>query len=353
MATPPSLVLCMKIHDMDENELLNALHPYGGLDLPIFVQRKKQLAFVQFPSLDAARHCLNFVKNGELVTQQGKAVCAEFSSRKEVTVEGNVDRQQGTKRPRDSHPMVHDSTLKKSNTLHNGSGLQMGGGGGGGNEEASPVLCVKADLEEAELLRFVNNLSPRLPRPVDILWMHQKNMAFVQYTDVRQSTMILNHFKQNDYRSPSGHAISAAYSKRQSIERTDRKPQGDESQANARPEAPPSKVIMATLRPHSKEHVRLTVEDVLYPFMRFGIVNKIVTFGKKDKSDVQVLVQYENQQFAQLARERMNNTIIGNFRAYVRFSDNEELEIQNNNDRSRDFTNPWLGEETSAPQNAI
>lgn len=340
MATAPSLVLCMKIHDMDKNELLSCLGPYGGYDLPVFVQRKKQLAFVQFPSMEAARHCLDSVKKGDLITAQGLAVTAEYSSRTEVTPEGAQDR--GLKRPREQRDPM---SLKKSNVLTNGAGVNMAGNAGG-FEAPSPVLCIKADLEEAELVRFVNNLSPRLPRPCDCLCMHQKNMAFVQYTDIRQATMILNHFKQNDYRSPSGHAISAAFSKRQSIERQEGKTyNNEESHANQRPEAPPSKVVMATFRPRSKEHVRLTVEDVHFHFSRFGLVNKMITFGKKEKTDVQALVQYDNLQFATCCREKMNNTICGNFRVFVRYSDNEELEIQNNNDRSRDFTNPWLGEE--------
>lgn len=332
MAVAQSHVLCMKIHDMDINDLLGALSQYGGHSLPVFHQRKKQLAFVQFPSVDAACHCHDSINNGELLTSTGKPVTAEYSSRQEVSPDGPQDR--GLKRPRDS--LNGPMSLKKFNR----PGLQVQNGVTG-YEEPSPVLCIKADLEETELRRFVNNLSARLPRPVDILWMHLKNMAFVQYAEIRQATMVLNHFRQNDYRSPSGHAISAAYSKRQTIERVERQFKSEEPQ---RPEAPPSKVIMATLRPHSREHVRLTVEDVLYPFMRYGIVSKIVTFGKKEKSDVQVLVQYDNLQCATLAREKMNNTTVGNFRAFLRFSENEELEIQNNNDRSRDFTNPWLGE---------
>eukprot|EP00397_Hematodinium_sp_SG-2012_P045384 GEMP01050954.1.p1 GENE.GEMP01050954.1~~GEMP01050954.1.p1 ORF type:complete len:380 (+),score=87.80 GEMP01050954.1:64-1203(+) len=373
IATPPSCVLCIKTHDMQENELRENLAPFADYrDVPIFIQAKKLLAFVQFPSLDQATQCLEFLNGGSLVTAQDKTVTAEYSNRQEVTVRGASDNRQQSgslgslkpittgmnKRPRDDfHTTSAPPFVAKRPNLMS----RTTNGPINGNEPPSPVLCVKSDLSENELINLLQSLGGHegFSSPVDIMSIAGKTMSFVQYQDVRQSSAALKHMNENQYQTPSGLVMAATFSKRHSIQRDVNREQQHQPQQQhvgfvtgdapgpkgpKKPEAPPSKVVIVTLRPVRQQQFQLTLDNILLPFSRFGMVQKIILFSKKDTTDLQALVQYDNLQFAQLARERMDNQIVDSFRVMVRFSERPELNIEHNGERMRDYSNPWLSE---------
>ncbi|RHN51083.1 putative nucleotide-binding alpha-beta plait domain-containing protein [Medicago truncatula] len=95
----------------------------------------------------------------------------------------------------------------------------------------------------------------------------------------------------------------------------------------------------------------VTIHQVLYPmtvdvlqqvFSRHGCVEKIVTFQKS--AGFQALIQYETRQGAVTARGALQgrNVYDGCCQLDIQFSNLDELQVNYNNDWSRDFTNPNL-----------
>ncbi|KAG4910623.1 hypothetical protein JHK87_056739 [Glycine soja] len=83
--------------------------------------------------------------------------------------------------------------------------------------------------------------------------------------------------------------------------------------------------------------------DVLYQvFSPHGSVEKIVTFQKS--AGFQALIQYQSRQSAVAARSTLQgrNIYDGCCQLDIQFSNLDELQVNYNNDRSRDFTNPNL-----------
>ncbi|KAL5122895.1 Polypyrimidine tract-binding 3 [Glycine soja] len=95
----------------------------------------------------------------------------------------------------------------------------------------------------------------------------------------------------------------------------------------------------------------VTVHHMLYPitadvlhqvFSPHGFVEKIVTFQKS--AGFQALIQYQSRQSAVTARSTLQgrNIYDGCCQLDIQFSNLDELQVNYNNDRSRDFTNPNL-----------
>ncbi|KAJ8762762.1 hypothetical protein K2173_017577 [Erythroxylum novogranatense] len=98
----------------------------------------------------------------------------------------------------------------------------------------------------------------------------------------------------------------------------------------------------------------VTVHHMLYPitvdvlhqvFSPYGFVEKIVTFQKS--AGFQALIQYQLRQCAVSARTSLQgrNIYDGCCQLDIQFSNLDELQVNYNNDRSRDFTNPNLPSE--------
>ncbi|KAE9618320.1 putative RNA recognition motif domain-containing protein [Lupinus albus] len=95
----------------------------------------------------------------------------------------------------------------------------------------------------------------------------------------------------------------------------------------------------------------VTIHHVLYPmtadvlhqvFSPHGSVEKIVTFYKS--AGCQALIQYQSRQSAVTAKNALQgrNVYDGCCQLDIQFSNLDELQVNYNNDRSRDFTNPNL-----------
>eukprot|EP00026_Physarum_polycephalum_P002718 Phypoly_transcript_02726.p1 GENE.Phypoly_transcript_02726~~Phypoly_transcript_02726.p1 ORF type:complete len:556 (+),score=101.07 Phypoly_transcript_02726:920-2587(+) len=82
--------------------------------------------------------------------------------------------------------------------------------------------------------------------------------------------------------------------------------------------------------------------DLLYSvFCKYGTVTKIVTFSK---SGFQAFVQFSTPEAAELAKNGLDgqNIYVGCCSLRINFSTIKDLDIKYNNEKSRDFTNPYL-----------
>ncbi|KAF5444549.1 hypothetical protein F2P56_033673 [Juglans regia] len=95
----------------------------------------------------------------------------------------------------------------------------------------------------------------------------------------------------------------------------------------------------------------VTIHHMLYPitvdvlhqvFSPHGFVEKVVTFQKS--AGFQALIQYQSRQSAVVARTALQgrNIYDGCCQLDIQFSNLDELQVNFNNERSRDFTNPNL-----------
>ncbi|TQD69865.1 hypothetical protein C1H46_044602 [Malus baccata] len=89
----------------------------------------------------------------------------------------------------------------------------------------------------------------------------------------------------------------------------------------------------------------ITVEVLHQVFFPHGFVEKIVTFQKS--AGFQALIQYQSRQSAVAARTALQgrNIYDGCCQLDIQFSNLDELQVNYNNERSRDFTNPNLPSE--------
>ncbi|KAL7092723.1 hypothetical protein ACP275_11G000300 [Erythranthe tilingii] len=104
----------------------------------------------------------------------------------------------------------------------------------------------------------------------------------------------------------------------------------------------PNRVLLVTV--HHMLYP-ITVEVLHQVFSPHGFVEKIVTFQKS--AGFQALIQYQLQQSAILARNSLQgrNIYDGCCQLDIQFSNLDELQVNYNNERSRDFTNPSLPSE--------
>ncbi|KAK7812150.1 polypyrimidine tract-binding protein homolog 3-like [Quercus suber] len=89
----------------------------------------------------------------------------------------------------------------------------------------------------------------------------------------------------------------------------------------------------------------ITVEVLHQVFSPYGFVEKIVTFQKS--AGFQALIQYQSRQSALSAIDALQgrNIYDGCCQLDIQFSNLSELQVNYNNERSRDFTNPALPSE--------
>ncbi|KAH7387807.1 hypothetical protein KP509_16G041900 [Ceratopteris richardii] len=108
----------------------------------------------------------------------------------------------------------------------------------------------------------------------------------------------------------------------------------------------PNRILLVTI--HNPLYP-MTVDVLHQVFSRYGIVEKIVTFQKT--AVVQALVQYSAQQEAIHARNTVQgrNVYDGCCTLDIQFSNLSELQVQFNNDRTRDYTNAALPTEPGVP----
>jgi len=106
-----------------------------------------------------------------------------------------------------------------------------------------------------------------------------------------------------------------------------------------------SKVILVNMKQtRDGECAPIRVSGVLQLFAKYGMIEKIITMAKKDRNMIQAMIQYHTTAMAEYAIQEAQGTQQGAFMVRMSFSDRQDLEIGQNNERMFDFLNPWLGE---------
>ncbi|XP_061350477.1 polypyrimidine tract-binding protein homolog 3-like isoform X2 [Gastrolobium bilobum] len=156
-----------------------------------------------------------------------------------------------------------------------------------------------------------------------------KNQALLQMQDIPSAVNALQ-FYANVQPSIRGRNVYVQFSSHQELTTMDQS-QGREDE--------PNRILLVTV--HHMLYP-ITVDVLQQVFSPHGYVEKIVTFQKS--AGFQALIQYQSCQSAVTARSTLQgrNIYDGCCQLDIQFSNLDELQVNYNNDRSRDFTNPNL-----------
>eukprot|EP00002_Diphylleia_rotans_P010899 TRINITY_DN2156_c0_g1_i1.p1 TRINITY_DN2156_c0_g1~~TRINITY_DN2156_c0_g1_i1.p1 ORF type:complete len:477 (+),score=107.14 TRINITY_DN2156_c0_g1_i1:70-1500(+) len=159
-----------------------------------------------------------------------------------------------------------------------------------------------------------------------------KNQALVQFTDLHSAFNFIQWSMSQPLVIKNQTAI-AQYSTFQDLTGEDRPPKA------AKEAAPPNTILLATV---VNPAYSITVDVINQVFSRFGLITKVIIFQKS--AGLQVLLQFQEIESAIQAQRSLNglNIYPGCCLLQIQFSNLQELAVRYNNDRSRDFTNPYL-----------
>ncbi|KAI4352746.1 hypothetical protein L6164_006967 [Bauhinia variegata] len=162
-----------------------------------------------------------------------------------------------------------------------------------------------------------------------LVMLRAKNQALLQMQDIPSAVNALQ-FYGNLQPSIRGRNVYVQFSSHQELTTMD--------QSQGRGEEP-NRVLLVTI--HHMLYP-ITVDVLHQVFSPHGFVEKIVTFQKS--AGFQALIQYQTRQSAVIARSTLQgrNIYDGCCQLDIQFSNLDELQVNFNNDRSRDFTNPNL-----------
>ncbi|RHN51079.1 putative nucleotide-binding alpha-beta plait domain-containing protein [Medicago truncatula] len=162
-----------------------------------------------------------------------------------------------------------------------------------------------------------------------LVMLRAKNQALVQMQDVASADSAIQ-FYINSQPSIRGRNVYVQFSSHRELTTMDQN-QGREDE--------PNRILLVTVH---QVLYPMTVDVLQQVFSPHGFVEKIVTFQKS--AGFQALIQYETRQSAVTARGALQgrNVYDGCCQLDIQFSNLDELQVNYNNDRSRDFTNPNL-----------
>ncbi|XP_065848295.1 polypyrimidine tract-binding protein homolog 3 isoform X2 [Euphorbia lathyris] len=163
-----------------------------------------------------------------------------------------------------------------------------------------------------------------------LVMLRAKNQALLQMQDVPSAINALQ-FYTNVQPTIRGRNVYVQFSSHQELTTMDQNTQGRGDE--------PNRILLVTI--HHMLYP-ITVEVLHQVFSPHGFVEKIVTFQKS--AGFQALIQYQLRQSAVAARTSLQgrNIYDGCCQLDIQFSNLDELQVNFNNDRSRDFTNPHL-----------
>ncbi|KAK6940043.1 hypothetical protein RJ641_029574 [Dillenia turbinata] len=169
-----------------------------------------------------------------------------------------------------------------------------------------------------------------------LVMLRAKNQALLQMQDIASAINALQ-FYANVQPSIRGRNVYVQFSSHQELTNMDQAghTRGDEG-------TKPNRILLVTI--HQMLYP-ITVEVLHQVFSPHGFVEKIVTFQKS--AGFQALIQYQSHQSALIARSSLQgrNIYDGCCQLDIQFSNLDELQVNYNNERSRDFTNPSLPSE--------
>lgn len=163
-----------------------------------------------------------------------------------------------------------------------------------------------------------------------LVMLRAKNQALLQMQDVPSAVNAMQ-FYANVQPSIRGRNVYVQFSSHQELTTMEQNTQGRGDE--------PNRILLVTI--HHMLYP-ITVEVLHQVFSPHGFVEKIVTFQKS--AGFQALIQFQSRQSAVSARNALQgrNIYDGCCQLDIQFSNLEELQVNYNNERSRDFTNPSL-----------
>ncbi|XP_038725707.1 polypyrimidine tract-binding protein homolog 3 isoform X4 [Tripterygium wilfordii] len=166
-----------------------------------------------------------------------------------------------------------------------------------------------------------------------LVMLRAKNQALLQMQDIPSAISALQ-FYTNVQPTIRGRNVYVQFSSHQELTTMEQNAQGRGDE--------PNRILLVTV--HHMLYP-ITVEVLHQVFSPYGFVEKIVTFQKS--AGFQALIQYQVCQSAVSARTSLQgrNIYDGCCQLDIQFSNLDELQVNYNNDRSRDFTNPNLPSE--------
>ncbi|KAE7998230.1 hypothetical protein FH972_002795 [Carpinus fangiana] len=200
--------------------------------------------------------------------------------------------------------------------------------------EPSKVLHVRnvgQEITENDLLQLVQPFGV----VAKLVMLRAKNQALIQMQDVASAVNVVQYYT-NLQPSVRGRNVYIQFSSHQELTTVDQNSQGRNQ------DAPPNRILLVTI--HHMLYP-ITVEVLHQVFSPYGFVEKIVTFQKS--AGFQALIQYQSRQSALSAIDALQgrNIYDGCCQLDIQFSNLSELQVNYNNERSRDFTNPNLPSE--------
>ncbi|KAL4644094.1 hypothetical protein ACB092_02G139000 [Castanea dentata] len=162
-----------------------------------------------------------------------------------------------------------------------------------------------------------------------------KNQALIQMQDVASAVTVVQYYT-NVQPCVRERNVYIQFSSHQELTTVDQNTQGRSQDAQ------PNRILLVTI--HQMQYP-ITVEVLHQVFSPYGFVEKIVTFQKS--AGFQALIQYQSRQSALSAIDALQgrNIYDGCCQLDIQFSNLSELQVNYNNERSRDFTNPALPSE--------
>ncbi|PIA60141.1 hypothetical protein AQUCO_00400795v1 [Aquilegia coerulea] len=203
--------------------------------------------------------------------------------------------------------------------------------------EPSKVIHVRNvghEISENDLLQLVQPFGA----VTKLVMLRAKNQALLQMHDVESAINAMQCFT-NQQPQVRGRNVYIQFSSHQELTTIDQNAPG---RNGGDEDTQPNRVLLVTIH-----HLLypITVEVLHQVFSPHGFVEKIVTFQKS--AGFQALVQYQTRQSAVAARTALQgrNIYDGCCQLDIQYSNLSELQVNYNNERSRDFTNSSLPSE--------
>ncbi|KMT19578.1 hypothetical protein BVRB_1g011950 [Beta vulgaris subsp. vulgaris] len=198
--------------------------------------------------------------------------------------------------------------------------------------EASKVIHVRNvghEISENDLLQLFQPFGVI----TKLVMLRAKNQALVQMQDVPSAVNILQYYT-NTQPTIRGRNVYIQFSSHQELTTMDQNSHGRGDE--------PNRILLVTI--HQLVYP-ITVDVLHQVFSPHGLVEKIVTFQKS--AGFQALIQYQSRHSAVTARNLLQgrNIYDGCCQLDIQYSNLDELQVNYNNERTRDFTNSSLPSE--------
>lgn len=203
--------------------------------------------------------------------------------------------------------------------------------------EPSKVLHIRNvghEITEDDLLQLITSFGI----VTKLVMLRAKNQALVQMNDVATATNVVQYYTSVQP-SVRGRNVYIQFSSHKELTSTDNA-QGRKADADALP----NRILLVSV--HHMVYP-ITVDVLHQVFSPYGFVEKIVTFQKS--AGFQALIQFQLCDSATSALDQLHgrNIYDGCCQLDIQYSNLSELQVNYNNERSRDFTNPYLPSEQS------